>query len=72
MSGTEKKIEIVIETEIGRVVGVYSTDPMVKVRLFDTDTTSVVRIRETRGERRELNRRMKAGELVPVDFRSTR
>ena len=71
MSDADKKTEVVIEIEYGMVVGVYSTSPGAEVCILDMDTSDTERYEELEKES-DLHRRVKAGDLVSLDFRETR
>lgn len=68
MKEENRKIEVVIEIENGLVEGIYSTDPDVEVCILDMDTSDTERREELETERSDLHRRVKAGDLVSLDF----
>ena len=68
MKEEDRKIEVVVEIENGLVEGIYSTDPDVEVSILDMDTSETERYEELEKERSGLHRRVKAGDLVSLDF----
>ena len=76
MKEENRKIEVVVEIENGLVEGIYSTDPDVEVCILDRDpvlipdmdTSDTERREELETERSDLHRRVKAGDLVSLDF----
>lgn len=64
---TQAKIdEVVILVERGVVTGVYASNEKLSVEVLDTDTDDGERALEVEEERRELQRRIDAGELHDV------
>lgn len=68
MKEENRKIEVVVEIENGLVEGIYSNAPDVEVSILDMDTSDAERYAELEEERSRLYRRVKAGDLVSLDF----